>query len=138
MYTPFSPILSLCAPLIVPYQLQPKEPDLIKPNDPQKFFYNDVPASVACSWISQLCPSAHTILSSSAQSSCLDFSSVPCSYLICENDQVVSPAAAKAMIESVRQEGQMWTVDVCEAGHCPWLSRVVDVVGIIERAAGET
>ena len=59
---------------------------------------------------------------------------IPCTYLVCENDQAVPLAAQEAMI---KQEGARFDVVRCKADHSPFLSMPDFTAEVVRKAAGE-
>ena len=118
--------------------MKSKDDRYLLPNDPATAFYNDVSSpSIQFEWIKKLSPTAYAVLASKVEYTCCQAETVSCSYLICEKDNVVPPAVARAMIGSVCKEGKMDTEVVCDSGHSPWLTKVEVVVELIRRAACE-
>ena len=123
---------------LILFMMKPKDDRYLLPNDPATAFYNDVSSpSIQFECINKLSPTAYAVLASEVEYTCCQAETVPCTYLICEKDNVVPPAVARAMIESVCKKGKMDTEVVCDSGHSPWLTKVEVVVELIRKAACE-
>ena len=66
------------------------------------------------------------------------FKDIPSTYVVCELDRVVSVEQQERMIANAKevQSGSFDVVERLQSGHEPILSKVGEMVGIMERAAG--
>ena len=118
--------------------MKPEDDRYLLANDPATGFFNDVAmTSTQAEWIDRLRPTAHAVLTSEIRYNCCQSAAVACSYLICEKDNIVPPAAAKAMIGRVCKDERIDTEVVCDSGHCPWLTKVDVVVEFVKKVADE-
>ena len=63
---------------------------------------------------------------------------IPCTYLICEQDQGVYPWLQEKMIEDVREESShKWNVERCNSSHSAWLTHASTMVRLIRNISGE-
>lgn len=54
-------------------------------------------------------------------------------YLVCERDMALPPAAQRGMIEQMRDAGVEITEEVCQGGHSPFLSVPDEVANVVDR-----
>ncbi len=62
---------------------------------------------------------------------------MPCTYLMCEQDQGIYLPLQEKMVADAQAGGHKWTIEKCPAGHSVWLSGVPTVVNLIRKTAGE-
>jgi pimeloyl-ACP methyl ester carboxylesterase len=96
------------------------------PDDPQHVFYNDCPPDVAERAAAQLLP--HSRASVVQELTTAAWQTVPSTYVICERDNAIPPAAQEMM------SGRAGTVLRLDTSHSPFLSRPDDVAEIIQKA----
>jgi pimeloyl-ACP methyl ester carboxylesterase len=96
------------------------------PENPQHVFYNDCTPEVAERAAAQLRP--HSRASFVQELTTAAWQTVPSTYVICERDNAIPPAAQEMM------SGRAGTVLRLDAGHSPFLSRPDDVTAIIQEA----
>lgn len=86
--------------------------------DAPKYMFSGVPADEAEKWAATLTASPVNtgVLSNDA------YSTVPCAYLILENDAYLPQAYQEKMIDLQRQRGNIFTIYHAPSGHSPHLS----------------
>ncbi|KAL8808161.1 MAG: hypothetical protein Q9182_000225 [Xanthomendoza sp. 2 TL-2023] len=105
---------------------------------PEKVFYNDVPDPMSAPWVAQLTPQATASFTSKMTSTVVDSGLVPCTYVLCENDQALLLSIQEEMLEAAKEWGRAeWNVERMSTGHSPWLSDVDGTVKLLRKAAGE-
>lgn len=114
------------------------------PIDPQRVFYNDISPEIAAPMIADLRPFSYNPIFRKLTYSA--FTTIPSTYVICDNDQAFPVAAQLKQVETIRasvgerEEGKVVPFDVVEmlpAGHTPFISHTGDLAEILDRAAGD-
>ncbi|KAL8722845.1 MAG: hypothetical protein Q9225_000732 [Loekoesia sp. 1 TL-2023] len=90
--------------------------------------YNDLPPSEASLWASRLIPQSHKVQETQLTRAAWRY--VPCTYLICDNDQAVPPQYQDMFAQSAGA-----TVERCSSGHSPHLSQPQMLVQMIHAAS---
>lgn len=103
------------------------------PADPVHHFYNDIPPSDADFYASKLVTHCSVAITQPGTADCLN-GVVPCTCLICENDNAVPVFVQEKMAKNL---GEGAKVERCSAGHSPFISQPDVVAKIIRRMAGE-
>jgi len=98
-------------------------------------FYNDIPQDEAAKWASQLRGLSCAIDFSSLKSEA--WKEIPCSYLLCEEDNAVSVKVQETIIQDCLDSGVVIEVTRLKSGHSPFLSKPGEVASWLRRAAGE-
>jgi pimeloyl-ACP methyl ester carboxylesterase len=93
-------------------------------DDPQHVFYNDCPPDVAKAAAAALVPQRKDVFSQELRAAAWE--RVPSTYVICERDNAIAPAAQE------RMSAHAGTVSRIDAGHAAFLSRPHDVTAIIQ------
>lgn len=101
--------------------------------DPVDRFFHDVPDGEE--WASKLRP--HSWFTKRSPATGTAYVTIPCSYLLCEDDRAIPLDAQKAMVERARGIGANIETEVIKTGHTPWLVLPDEVVNYIRRQAGE-
>jgi pimeloyl-ACP methyl ester carboxylesterase len=96
------------------------------PDNPRHVFYNDCPPEVAERAAAAILP--HSRASVTQELSTAAWQTVPSTYVICEQDNAIPPAAQEMM------SGRAGTVLRLDSSHSPFLSRPDDVTAIIQKA----
>ena len=102
-------------------------------SDPVHHFYNDIPPSDADFYASKLVTHCSVAITQPGTADCLN-GVVPCTFLICENDNAVPIFVQERMAKNL---GEGAKVERCSAGHSPFISQPDVVAKIIRRMAGE-
>ena len=102
------------------------------PSDPARLFYNDVPPSDAEFYASKLVTHCRVSITQPGTADCLN-GVVPCTFLICENDNAVPVSVQERMAKNL---GEGAHVERCSAGHSPFISQPDVVAKITKRMAG--
>lgn len=97
--------------------------------------FHDLPASEAEHWASLLEP--HSIGALWSEQTYAAFKDIPSTYVVCELDRVVSVEQQERMIKSAKEvhSGAFDVVERLQSGHEPILSKVEELVCVMERAA---
>jgi pimeloyl-ACP methyl ester carboxylesterase len=96
----------------------------LTPENPEHVFYNDCPPEVARAAAAALAPQRKDALSQELRAAA--WQGIPSTYVICERDNAIPPAAQE------RMSGHADTVSRLDASHSPFLSRPHDVTAIIQ------
>jgi pimeloyl-ACP methyl ester carboxylesterase len=96
----------------------------LTPDNPKHVFYNDCTPEVAEAAAAALVPHRKDVFSQELRAAA--WQSVPSTYVICEQDNAIPPAAQEHM------SGHAGTVSRLDASHSPFLSRPHDVTAIIQ------
>lgn len=100
--------------------------------EPERRFYNDLPKEEQDLWVAELkpCPAI-------AQMTPITHAAYlhhPTTYLFCENDEALPIEVQKMMVDRVRQKEKInIDVDICTAGHSPFLSQPRAILQLVER-----
>ncbi|KIX92919.1 uncharacterized protein Z520_11395 [Fonsecaea multimorphosa CBS 102226] len=98
--------------------LPPWEDGSTNATNPERVFYNDLPAEEQKLWVSKL--KHHSIIATKTPLTQVAYTSIPVTYLYCEEDQAL-PLPTQEMM--VRQSGLEDVQELrCGAGHSPFLS----------------
>ena len=105
--------------------------------DPKDVFYNDVSQEVAEHWIAQFKPQSITTFSSTVDSVAWESGLVPCTYMMCEQDNGLYHWLQQQMLDAASKESpKPWKVVKTNSSHSAWLTQIPTVVRLIEDAAG--
>ena len=96
----------------------------LTPDNPKHVFYNDCPPEVADAAAAALVPQRKDSFTQGLRAAAWE--RVPSTYVVCQRDNAVPPAAQERMSE------RAGTVSRIDAGHAPFLSRPHDVTAIIQ------
>jgi pimeloyl-ACP methyl ester carboxylesterase len=96
----------------------------LTPDNPKYVFYNDCRPEVAEAAAAALVPHRKDVFRQELRSAA--WQSIPSTYVICERDNAIPPAAQEHM------SGHADTVSRLDASHSPFLSRPHDVTAIIQ------
>ncbi|KUJ18949.1 alpha/beta-hydrolase [Mollisia scopiformis] len=107
----------------------------VKVTGPENLFYNDLPPDQQAYWASQLLP--HSYATKFQGTKTVAWKKVPCSYLICENDNAIPSFVQEAMVKKCQEEGAEMEAERIKSGHSPFLSKVDETADFLRRAAGE-
>ena len=113
-----------------------KKNDVLIANQTDFKFYNDMPASEAEYWHSQLLPMAAATFET--KSTYAAWKVIPVAYLLCEKDNALPLAFQQMMCDNARKAGGSVETESIDAGHSPFLSRPSEVVSWLRRLAGES
>ena len=102
--------------------------------DPRAVLYSELPPEQQAYEVAQLRPQNATALMQ-PDVSYEGWRDVPCSYLMCENDQAIWPGAQQRMVALAKSKGGDIHVETCSTGHFPFVSHPEVVVKLIQRAA---
>ena len=105
---------------------------ILHPDRPKEIFYNLCTPEVAEENARQLSCLARGLCESKPTYAA--WKHIPSTYLICENDKAIPPAAQEAMVS---QPGAKFDVVRCEGDHSPFLSLPDFTAEVVRRAAGE-
>ncbi|KAE8445584.1 hypothetical protein EG329_013217 [Mollisiaceae sp. DMI_Dod_QoI] len=99
------------------------EEDIVKPNNPQEIFYNDLEPSVAAPYISAL--KTHSYPTFSSELTVAPWKVIPSTYILCEKDNAIPPSIQEAMIAAAKEiaPSAFDVVERCDAGHSPFISQ---------------
>ncbi|MBE7180361.1 MAG: alpha/beta fold hydrolase [Terriglobus roseus] len=106
---------------------------MVYANAPGHHFYNDLPEEEQKRLADALRP--HSIASFKDGARNAAHLVVPSSYLLCELDNAIVPAAQEAMVQGVRDAGADMRVERLKCGHSPFLSHPDETVDFLLRAA---
>jgi pimeloyl-ACP methyl ester carboxylesterase len=99
---------------------------------PIEALYHDVPQELAEKLAADLRPQSVPVMSSPCQYTA--WKHIPTTYLLGENDKMISYERQKQLIEDAGVPIATYT---CDAGHSPFVSQPEFVAKVIRRAAGE-
>lgn len=99
--------------------------------NPEVALYNDLPEATAKYWTERL--KHHPARGWHSAGTHEPWKHVPSTYLLCENDATLSLEDQKFF--SGKLPG--CEMEICSAGHCPFLSQPEKVVAVILKAAGK-
>jgi len=111
----------------------PQEP-LVFATDPN-IFYNDLAESEQQHWHGKLL--SQTLATFHAPATGASWTTIPASYLLCEDDQAIPAQGQEAMVKGARELGAKVEVQRIKASHSPFLSRVEETVEWVRGVAGE-
>ena len=97
--------------------------------------FHDLPASEGEHWASLLEP--HSVGALWSEQTYAAFKDIPSTYVVCVLDRVVSVERQERIIRNAKevQSGAFDVVERLQSGHEPILSKVGELVGVMERAA---
>jgi pimeloyl-ACP methyl ester carboxylesterase len=101
--------------------------------DVQDVFYNDLPKDVADHWYSKL--TFQSVASFQRKQTYSAWKYIPTTYVICELDKAIPPAAQEGMAS---QEGGLFTIERINSSHSPFLSKPKETAEVIRKAVGES
>ncbi|KAJ5280843.1 alpha/beta-hydrolase [Penicillium angulare] len=101
--------------------------------DPVGRFFHDVPDGEE--WASKLRP--HSWLTKLSPATGTAYVTIPCSYLLCEDDQAIPFEVQKGMVEQARGLGADIETESIKTSHTPWLVLPDETLNFIRRQAGE-
>ncbi|KAE8449320.1 hypothetical protein EG329_008221 [Mollisiaceae sp. DMI_Dod_QoI] len=107
----------------------------VKVKGAENLFYNDLAPDQPSYWASQLLPHSYATKFQGTKS--VAWKKIPSSYLICEDDNAISPFVQEAMVKQCQDEGAEMDVERIKSGHSPFLSKVNETADFLRRAAGE-
>ncbi|KAL5121497.1 hypothetical protein ACEQ8H_000569 [Pleosporales sp. CAS-2024a] len=96
--------------------------------------YNDLPVDEQRFWFAKL--QSHVYATLHDKATAATWKTIPTSYLLCEEDAALVPAAQQAFIHAARDKGADVDVTRIKAGHSPFLSKVDETVEWIVGVAG--
>ena len=115
---------------------QPEDLDYLIILNPKEIFYHDVSPEQAQPWVDRMAHQSSPSFTSTVDS--VAWENVPCTYLMCMQDNGVYPWLQEKMLEGVRKEPKHhWIVEKCDSSHSAWLTSVSSVVRLIRKSAGE-
>lgn len=105
--------------------------------DPRALFYHDVDLDISAQAISLL--KHQSLMVFETPCTYLAYLDIPSTYLVCEDDKIVSPAKQRQMLEFARTKaGANIDVQSIPTGHSPWLVDPRSMELLIRKIAGET
>jgi len=119
--------------------LKPKsthQGDEVRPDTPEKIFYNDLSPAVAAPYISSLKPHSYTTFSSTL--SVAPWKVIPSTYIVCTNDQAIPLAGQEGMIGMAKSmaPNSFDVLEKCDASHSPFISQPEWLAEKLIKAAG--
>jgi hypothetical protein len=105
-----------------------------------EFIFSDLPLAEGVEWVKTF--AEHSAISFSNELTYAGYKDVPASYLFCETDKCILPAAQQRGIDIIEgASGKKVDVTRIQSGHCPNVShpeKVVDwFVALIEKSGRE-
>jgi predicted esterase len=97
--------------------------------------YSDLPLPTAVEWTSKFVE--HSSVSFDGKLTYPAYKYIPVTYLVCEDDKVISPEMQRSMIEAAKEDGLEIDVRTCSAGHGVNVSATEELVKVIRAAAEE-
>jgi hypothetical protein len=97
--------------------------------------YSDLPTDEQKHWHSQL--ESQSVASFYAKTTGAAWTSIPTSYLLCEDDLTIPVGGQEAMTNSVKEMGGDIEVTRIKSGHSPFLSQLDETVKWVRQVAGE-
>lgn len=102
--------------------------------EPGRRFYNDLSNEDRAYWVSKLvkCPIGQQLTP-------ITFAAHlhhPVTYLVCEKDEAIPAFIQRKMVEDARKENSAVIVEICSAGHSPFLSQPEEILRVVQRIAG--
>ena len=99
--------------------------------------FHDIPTSEGEHWASLLEP--HSVGAMWSEQTYAAFRDIPSTYVVCEHDRVVPVEQQEGMIRNAKEvePSAFDVVERLECGHEPVLSRIGEMVGVVERAVGK-
>ena len=121
--------LVLCTML---HLLKSSQGDIWQPNIPECIteFFGDLPKESQNAWAAKLQPANHSICTVPVLRACWDVD-VPKTYIVTTEDVALPQKVQEGMIESVRDD--TWSVEYIASSHSPFLSRIDELVGIVQK-----
>lgn len=109
----------------------------VSPEDAKRIWYHDCTPEEATYWSTRLVP--HSIGAFWSVSTTAAWRYIPSTCVLCENDRTLPKAYLEMQLEAARQSGQCMvdTVEECDAGHFPMISRAEWLTDVLRRAGGE-
>ena len=99
-------------------------------------FYNDIsPRSVAEELARENV--THNIAVVGGEVEGVPWMEVESTYVVCEKDEALLAQLQRSMVKDALEEGGKVRVETLESGHCAFLSRPDEVVGIVEKVAAK-
>jgi hypothetical protein len=113
-----------------------RQGDEVRPNTPDKIFYNDLSPSVAAHHISTLKP--HSYPTFASQLAVAPWKVIPSTYILCANDMAIPLAAQEGMIGMAQDvaPSSFDVVERCDASHSPFISQPEWLADKFVKAAG--
>jgi pimeloyl-ACP methyl ester carboxylesterase len=105
--------------------------------NPGNMFYNGLPEKEVKDWLSKLRPmfrKAHW----GQKSEYSAYKDIPTHYLICGDDQALSAAQQRQLVDKINKDGGNVRVEELPVGHSPMLVMPEETSNFIRRSAGET
>jgi len=97
--------------------------------------FSDLPRAEGIKLVSQF--PGHSTASFAGKLTYAAYKDVPVTYIICEEDKVISPKAQRKMVQMLERDGKDVTVVSLKSGHAPNSSQPEKVVEVVRKAAGE-
>ncbi|EUC36262.1 hypothetical protein COCVIDRAFT_41677 [Bipolaris victoriae FI3] len=101
-----------------------------------ELFYNDLSDEEQKHWAAGL--KSQGIASFTTPTTYAAWKHIPSSYLLCQDDLALPPAAQEGMVKAAEEAGAIMHVTRIKSGHSPFLSKVVETAEWIQRVAEET
>lgn len=107
-------------------------------DNPQHFFYNDLPVEEQERWVKELVrhPTAAQFTPIGDQPAAWREMSGKIWYLLCEGDQGLPLFQQEMMVKRLTKQGLVVNVERCKAGHSPFLSMPGTVCEVVNKVAG--
>jgi len=110
--------------------------DEVRPEAPEKIFYNDLTSSAAAPYVAAL--KVHSYPTMSSNLSVAPWKVIPSTYIMSENDQALPLPAQEGMIDQAhKMEARSFDViERCSASHSPFISQPEWLAEKLIKAAG--
>ncbi|KAL3495376.1 alpha/beta-hydrolase [Aspergillus germanicus] len=116
-----------------PWYVRDEANGTVSPSTPYDLFFHDVPDGEK--WAGKLRPHAWATKISPATGTA--YSSIPSSYLFCEQDRAIPVEVQKMMVEKARAQGAQIATESIATGHTPYLVDAKRVADYIRREIGD-